>query len=341
MKQIRTTIFLTAIFAMIGIFAGTKTYAAGPSPAAWFQQTGFDYDSTSQIYSIDLKWIDGLVDDEHPQADVYYLYRAFIGHETPIDEYELVGTIYSDSKVDGMYYYTDEMEVGAGYFYYLIGFSNDIEGESSPVIQAFSPGSYCVRMDAEIVDFISYPKTVAMRGESYSYKAYAKHRSFRVQGLVRYSIEEGPEGMEIDEKTGELVWDVPVHAEGEYYVKIKAYSLEDDRAESIQQWYIRIANDQEMKLDPTSVIEVSNIEQTDLYPNPAVNEITLNYNAIGKDLTIEIYDLSGTRLDKINMNNIQGNNNIRVPVSHLSTGVYVMKIVDDNTLSTGTFVISR
>lgn len=341
MKKLNKTILLALIVGIIGTTGISEAMAQAPSKAAWFQQTAWGYDSTSKDWSISIKWVDGLVNENFPQAERYELYRAVIGHETPEDEFELITTIYEEEKDDGWYHYTDEMKIAAGYYYYLIAYNGDAKSEISQIIQAVTPGAYCVNLNAEIIDFISFPATMSAPGELYTYYAYAKHRSFRVQGFVRYHLIEGPEGATIDTKTGELKWEIPADADGSYYFEIKATSVEAADAESIQHWSVRIASDEDMLVNPTSVSNIEIINNTDLYPNPALNEIKVNYVGDKNNINISVFDISGNMFINQNRTIPSGENVLSIPVNGLYPGLYVLKIKDGNKITKGTFIISK
>lgn len=312
-------ILFAAFFAQM-ISNPMELLSGTPSAPIWFQQTGFDYDSTTNVYTIHLKWKDGVIDEAHPKAAGYNLYRTMIGHTNNPAEFELVATIQTQN-ITGEITYSDNLTKAGGFLYYLRGYANGALGEISPIIQAFSLGSYCVNLDAEIVDFITYPETIGIPGTAYKYEAFAKHRSLRVQGWVRYSLLESPEGMLINEKSGEIEWNIPANAEGDHYVKLKAYSLEDSRAESIQEWYIRIANKQEIASLSTSVDNDNNFSLIKVYPNPAVDFITIQNN---EESTIRIFDMMG--IEQISESTNQFETEKIINVSKLPVGVYTIKI---------------
>ena len=280
------TLLFVAIIVQIIAFP-QMSFTNAPSAALWFQQTGYGFDSLSKEYSIQFSWQDGLIDANHPKAEGYKLYRSMVGHDEELANFDLVGTI-ETSELTGEIKYSDKMMHAAGYFYYLRGYANGELGEISTVITACSPGAYCVNLDAEIIDITTFPSTIGLPGDLYSYSAFAKHRSSRVQGFVRYLLLENPLGMTLDEKTGLINWNIPSNASGKYFVKFKAYSLEDSRAESIQEWYIRIANNEEIVSKPSSVIDYRIINQISIYPNPAKDYIFIQPS---EDSIIQIYDM--------------------------------------------------
>jgi len=322
------------------IASHTLLQAQTPSKAIWFTQVGHSYDSTTQVYTIKLHWKNGTVDTEHPRAEHYKVYRSMIGHNVEIENFDLVGTISDEESVDDEYTFLDEVKIHAGYFYYVVGYCNDEPGEMTPVIQAFSFGSYCVNTSGEIVDFKSFPETIAIPGELYQYEAFAKHRSLRVQGWVRYHLVEGPEGMTVGNLSGMVEWNVPSDADGQYYVKIKATSDEDPRAESIQEWYIRTAIQEEIDdYFASSVYEISNQPNLLVYPNPSKDQISLNYKANSNKIDIELIDVVGNSVFNRTLDVITGDNTISISTTEINTGSYILRINDGNKISFGKVIL--
>lgn len=333
MKKISSKFILPLIILLLGT---GSLLAQNPSSPLWFQQVGFEYDSTTKVYSINLEWEDGEISNGKPQADRYELYRALIGNSNNLDEFDHVATATSANVVDGKYSYTDELDHQGAYEYYLIPFSGTNQGEMSVLIRAFAPTSYCVNLNAEIVDFVSTPQTIIVPGELYEYNAFARHRSPRVQGWVRYTLLDGPTNMTINNESGKLEWSVPSDAVGDYYVKIKATSNEDDRAESIQEWYLRTANQFEIAALGLS-IEYSNEEmQISLYPNPASDYLNISKNSDIDVNTIQIIAIDGSVLIE---KQLAKQDQITIPLNSLSAGTYFVRMIGTNLNSLSKFVI--
>lgn len=90
----------------------------------------------------------------------------------------------------------------------------------------------------------------------------------------------------------------------------------------------------EITFTPTALSEInfnSEINKIEVYPNPAVNNLKFKSNIEIKN--IELFDLKGQLLNKINFDN----NSINI--ANLSTGVYLLKATDINgTISTVKFI---
>ncbi|MBV7267884.1 T9SS type A sorting domain-containing protein [Winogradskyella luteola] len=76
-----------------------------------------------------------------------------------------------------------------------------------------------------------------------------------------------------------------------------------------------------------NVNEFELTKKINIYPNPAKNSITINYEFQTNDSKIIIYDLSG-RL--VNQTMLSNNNNI-IDISGLNSGVYIVNLIEDDT----------
>ena len=317
------TLALVAIAMLISITAQTK--ASAPNPAAGLQQTGFSYDTVNQIHYIDMMWYKGLVTESEPAATGYYIYRSMYGHNNEYDEFELVGTkIVEDDSA--FVKYTDQVPVQAPYEYYVKAFNGEEVSEMCTPAICFSFGRYCVDLNDAILIFTTFPETFISFGEIYEYTAFAQHRSIRVQGLVRYELLEFPEGMTIDDETGELSWTAPSDASGNYYVKLRAWSLDDASAEAIQEWYIRIADDYDQKVIYASVEDEISYN-LNIFPNPTMDLITIQLDETSdftENLNVKIFDFLGNEV--LNQRVSTSNNSCQINLNSLISGTYFIKV---------------
>jgi len=326
MKKLTSYSVTLALVAIAMLFSiTTQTKATAPNSAAGLQQIGFSYDTVNQIHYIDMMWYKGLVTESEPAATGYYIYRSMYGHTNNYDEFELVGTkmVEDDSA---FVKYTDQVPVQAPYEYYVKAFTGEEVSEMCTPAICFSFGRYCVDLNDAILIFTTFPETFISIGEIYEYTAFAQHRSLRVQGLVRYELLEFPEGMAIDDETGKLEWAVPSDASGNYYVKLRAWSLDDESAEAIQEWYIRIADEYDQKVIFSSVEDEISYN-LNIFPNPTMDLITIQFDETSdftENLNIKIFDLLGNEVlnQKISTLNI----NCQINLNSLISGTYFIKV---------------
>ncbi len=327
------TLFIIAIFMAL---SSSKMYADTPSAPIWLNYTGVTHDTTKNVFSVDLEWRHGEVTNENPLPDSYNIYRVLFGHSE--DKFKLVGTLTHNAN-ELMQLHTDEnITDGAIYLYYVTAVKDGKESDESKRMTALVPGSYCVNTNAEIIDFKSNPSTIGVPGESYEYNAFAKHRSLRVQGLVRYALEEGPEGMKMDNETGLLTWDIPVNSENEYYVKIKATSEDDKNALSEQEWYIRIASQTEIMI--MSSVENA-VKDLSIYPIPAQSNIKVEFDSDFYSNNIEIFDNLGNVVYSTNLKSNLGFNTYDLNISNFANGLYTLRISNVYGVSTKKLIINK
>lgn len=67
-------------------------------------------------------------------------------------------------------------------------------------------------------------------------------------------------------------------------------------------------------------------ESFSIFPNPAMDKLTVTFDAINADYTIAVLDLTGRTVISNNYSNLSGSQAISVPVNGLSTGNYIVKI---------------
>lgn len=78
----------------------------------------------------------------------------------------------------------------------------------------------------------------------------------------------------------------------------------------------------------TSVEEAENIKAVRVYPNPAVNTVTLSYeNNVSSDITIEVYNVNGQVVKSAKIENTEiGKHEYIMDVADLASGIYCVNI---------------
>lgn len=332
-----TFIKMFSIVVIVIIMGGLDLIASSPATPTWMQCTSVQHDENTSTYTVNIQWRTGIINEDNPMPDSYEIYRLTVGHSE--DKTILLANIEHDDSNPIQKFSDNTIEFEATYFYYVYAVANGRKSLNPGKTMAAVPGAYCVRMDAEIIDFISNPITVASPGRTYVYRAFAKHRSMRVQGLVRYHLKEGPEGMKIDLETGELTWDVPYDKSGDYFVQIEATSEEDSRALSRQEWYISVVSQQEMQL--ISKVEVPAVTELNLFPLPATDKITLDFMSEHSSNTFVLVDIKGNILfSKEIIGNI-GFNTVNLNLNNLSNGNYFLRIINSKGETNTKLSVSR
>jgi hypothetical protein len=93
----------------------------------------------------------------------------------------------------------------------------------------------------------------------------------------------------------------------------------------------------------TSIVELDKKQSLTTYPNPAVNELSFEFNFLNNSgATARIYDLAGrTVLVKEFEKNYVGNQKFSLDISSLTTGVYFLEFVVDDTKSISKFNVQK
>ncbi len=89
-----------------------------------------------------------------------------------------------------------------------------------------------------------------------------------------------------------------------------------------------IINASSTKIGYLGVSKVDNIDFT-IFPNPSTENFTVSFEAKGKDYSIEITDLQGRLIQTESFKNLQGNQEIKINSSKLTTGNYLVTIAHD------------
>ncbi|MES2762958.1 MAG: DUF4465 domain-containing protein [Bacteroidota bacterium] len=81
--------------------------------------------------------------------------------------------------------------------------------------------------------------------------------------------------------------------------------------------------------------ELSNVSNISLFPNPAGQYSTLNYDSKEvSSLNISISDITGKEIQQHSIETLTGNNQLRLNTGTLLSGVYFITIKDDNSIKT-------
>lgn len=90
-----------------------------------------------------------------------------------------------------------------------------------------------------------------------------------------------------------------------------------------------------------SVEKVSGNDSFKIYPNPAKDNLNIVFQAGTGDYNITVTDMLGRTVINTNYKSLFGAQNIKLPVSQLNAGHYIMTINDGNSSYSSKFVISK
>ncbi|MBS1537872.1 MAG: T9SS type A sorting domain-containing protein [Bacteroidetes bacterium] len=315
--------------------------AQAPSPAVMFHVSNVGKGETPTTYTVTLSWQNGLVSAENPIAESYTIYRAW-GFGVNDSDYTLVGTINTPSMTNSSQWSFMDKEVKKGvHTYYVRGVASAQEGTRSPNYYAVCPSNYCVGPDQRF-EFTTTPPTFALPGKTYTYNAVSEHPSVRVWGFIRYAMVEGPEGMTINEKSGELKWDIPQDVSGQITVKITSYmqKYQADTTILYQEWTLRIAEPFEVQQLASSVKEEA-VKQVSVFPNPTDSRLHLSCSAESGHVSVSILSMLGSPIMSEARELTGGFNSFDISTSNLPQGTYFIRITSGQKQSILPFVIAR
>ena len=90
-----------------------------------------------------------------------------------------------------------------------------------------------------------------------------------------------------------------------------------------------------------TVIDENNNSSLDMYPNPAHDQLNIVFNNAVTDNTIILLDHLGKVCDNIKSQNIEAGGKITIDVSNLSSGLYFIHLINDNTSLKESFTVSK
>lgn len=76
-----------------------------------------------------------------------------------------------------------------------------------------------------------------------------------------------------------------------------------------------------------------------IYPNPAIDHLSLNWESMGGDYKIRITDIQGRNIFTLNEQSTFGKNTVDIPISGIAPGAYLVSITSDGVTQTQQVVI--
>jgi hypothetical protein len=77
-----------------------------------------------------------------------------------------------------------------------------------------------------------------------------------------------------------------------------------------------------------------------MYPNPVQGEATVSFEAIGGNVSYQVYDMAGRLVMNQNLGNFaQGSQEVRVNMSELSSGSYILRLTQGSNTSCAKFLV--
>lgn len=341
MKSFGSFLVASAVFAFALLGSLSSMMAQAPSPAVMFHSPSVKENDDKSTYTVTLSWQNGMVTSANPLAESYNIYRAW-GFGENDSEYSMVGTVNMATPADpNKWTFTDNQVKKGVYTYYVRAVAASVEGERSPGYFVVCPARYCIGPDQRF-QFTTTPNTFALPGEKYTYNAVAEHPSIRIWGFIRYQLVEGPDGMTIDNKSGELTWDIPKDASGQISIKIKSYMQEYEADTTIlyQEWTLRLAEPFEVKQLASGVKEEA-VVNSSVFPNPSENMLHFSFTAASGKASISVVTMLGITVLSEEHELANGQNSIDINTINLPVGSYFVRVNSGTKESILPFVVAR
>lgn len=100
----------------------------------------------------------------------------------------------------------------------------------------------------------------------------------------------------------------------------------------------QVLNANKADLGQLDVSDLNSSKGFSLYPNPASDFVNLNIDQTGK-YSIKIYDMAGKSVFVQKAQNLNANSTVKIPVSNINSGVYVISIEGENQSFTKKLII--
>ena len=115
---------------------------------------------------------------------------------------------------------------------------------------------------------------------------------------------------------------------------VHEYTFTDENNEGENSYYriVQVDYNGAENLIKTMIItcgDISELEISELYPNPTNGNITLNIVSPNRDeVTLSIFDASGKLVHQDGLSIIEGFNSMILPVQQFAPGVYLVKVIN-------------
>jgi hypothetical protein len=219
--NLRATLRTFGLAAIALVATAAVMVAAAPSKPVEFSAKRVT--EPNKPLSVLLSWLEAGDGDAATHFDIYIA----DGETENADDFRLLATVDAVERKDGknrhLYKYSAEDLAEGVYTFYVVARNDDGTSQRTPFKVV-----HVERPQAKLT-FVSAPAKTATSGVAYRYQAKATSNQ---GGTVRYSLVDGPDGMEINEETGVIEW-VPTE-EGRYEIVIKA-TVTLDNGETLEQ----------------------------------------------------------------------------------------------------------
>jgi hypothetical protein len=105
-------------------------------------------------------------------------------------------------------------------------------------------------------------------------------------------------------------------------------------------WVDNLAFTGSVAATTTGVEENKNINNLTLYPNPASENVTIEFNSlVSTSVKLELLDVTGKLMKSVNATNVIGNYKYSMNTTDLAKGIYFLKVSSDKSVETKKVII--
>lgn len=300
-----------AVTALLVSEAATAQRTAPSAPEGLTVAVSEPSSGTSNDIEATLEWE---ANSRSEMVESYNVYvRSVENWGSDNSEFELYGEVEGTSTV------IDDLNIGgAAYAYYVTAVNEHGESDPSNVVstacgRSWNDGDIGAYNGTGASQILTSPPLTGRTDRAYLYDVNTMADFSRVIE-PEFTLQRAPEGMTINKRTGEIIWEHPVA--GQYAVVVKA-SINELKESDQQLWTVEIVgNVSSVSSDENAAASLT------AYPNPVRTATTLRFLSSGGDRSILLVDNRGAETFLMSTVTVSGENIVRLNLDEQAPGAY-------------------
>lgn len=225
--------------------------------------------------------------------------------------------------------------------FYVTAYNEDAESDRSNGVSITMAGR--IIADQDYIEILLNEGVLALvvpapqeanEGESYMFDADAVAEVLRQVAPmpnVRYELSAGPDGMEINETSGQLVWNNPT--QGEHTITLNVVDV--DASEVLPHtWTLEVSG-------AVSVRETDAFPAAVVFPNPATDAVSLRFNATDVMTRVRIINAAGVEIHTQTLVTLSGATTVNITTQGFASGAYYVQLIGASGTRTLPMTITR
>ena len=315
--------WLLAVTALLVSEAATAQRTAPSAPEGLVVTVSEPTSGTSNDIEAELEW------DANSRSEMVESYNIYVksveNWGSDDSEFELYGEAEGTSAV-----ISDLNIGGAAYAYYVTAVNEYGESDPSNVVstacgRSWNEGDIGTYNGSGASQILTSPPLSGRTDRAYFYDVNTVAEYSQVaSGRPEFILQRAPEGMTINEQTGEINWERPVA--GMYAVVVQAAIPELHESDQ-QLWTVDITG------NVSSVSGDQDVARSvTAYPNPAGTATTLRFLSSGGERSIVLVDNRGAETFLMSTATVNGENTVRLNLDGQVPGAYMLLVRGGETL---------